>query len=157
MMKENKLKRYGIAIGIPLLIGFIGSFTTSYGMDTYAILDKPVWTPSGVVFPIVWTILYVLMGISSARIYESNSHNRDSALMLYGLQLVLNGIWSFLFFGLTWYFFSFVWIVILWFTVFSMVQEFYTIDKPAAILQIPYLLWLLIAALLNLSIWYLNR
>ncbi|MFI3313181.1 MAG: TspO/MBR family protein [Eubacteriales bacterium] len=153
-MKQNNLKTYVISIAIPLLVGFIGSFATSMGMDTYALLDKPMWTPPGAVFPIVWTLLYVFMGISAARIYNGAD---PSSLGLYVLQLVLNGIWSYLFFGAGWYFFSFLWIVVLWFVVFTMVQEFYKVDKVAAVLQIPYLIWLTIAGLLNLSIWFLNR
>lgn len=156
-MKENKLKIYGISILIPLVVGFIGSLATSSGMDTYALLDKPIWTPSGSTFPVVWTILYILMGISAARIYTSGAYNRETALYLYVIQLLLNGIWSYLFFGLDLYFFSFIWILILWFSVYSMVREFYSIDKVAALLQIPYLIWLVIAAALNLSIWFLNR
>ncbi len=155
-MKKRTIFTYVIALAIPLFVGFLSSFLTRNGVSAFEMLEKPSWTPPAPVFPIVWTILYLLMGFGSARIYLSDHPNRQKALLLYGVQLVVNGLWSIFFFGFGWYFFSFLWIVLLLILVYNMMQEFYAIDKLSAWLQLPYFLWLLVALALNFSIWRMN-
>ena len=123
--------------------------------DIYSKINTPSFAPPGFLFPIVWTILYVLMGISSYII--SNKENSGAALKVYYIQLVINALWSFFFFRLNWFLFSFLWILLLIAFVVYMIYLFYKLDKKAAFLQIPYLLWLIFAAILNFSIYYLNR
>ena len=127
-------------------------------MQIYAqTIVKPPLSPPGLVFPVVWTILYALMGIGAARIYQAPpSSNRSLGLNLFVTQLVVNFFWSPLFFNLQAYGFAFFWLLLLWALVFAMILQFRRVDPPAAKLQIPYLLWLTFAAYLNLGIWYLN-
>ena len=121
--------------------------------------EKPPFSPPGWLFPVVWTILYTLMGISSYLISESDADTSDKtkALTLYGYQLLVNFLWPIFFFSFQWYLFSFFWLLLLWVLVFLMIRTFWNISKPAAYLNIPYLLWLTFAAYLNLGVWWLNR
>ncbi len=153
---DNKVKVFIIAILIPLLVGFLSSFLTSDNMDIYSRINTPPLSPPSVVFPIVWTILYVLMGISSAIIYLSGDKNKDDALKIYGFSLILNFCWSLIFFNLEAYLFAFIWLVILWISILYTILEYAKIDKTAAYLQIPYLLWVTFAGYLNLAIYLLN-
>ena len=120
-------------------------------------VGKPPLSPPGVVFPIVWSILYILMGISSAIIWCSESQEKPQALKLYAAQLAVNFFWSIFFFAFGWRLFAFFWLLLLLVLTAKMVKSFYQIDKKAAYLQIPYLLWLLFAAYLNFGVWMLNR
>lgn len=141
-----------ISILISLAVGGLSALFTMGSMELYQSLVQPPLSPPPVVFPIVWTILYILMGISAYRIYESQSFLKKRALFLYGTQLVFNFLWSLFFFTLQLYWFSFVWLVILFALVLAMVIAFYQVDKTAALLQIPYLLWLAFAGYLNFMI-----
>ena len=116
---------------------------------------QPSFAPPAILFPIVWTILYTLMGISSYLVITEGGDN-EKALKYYVLQLTVNLIWPFLFFSLKMYILSFVWILLLIYLVVRMILEFYKINKTAAYLQIPYLLWLIFASILNLAISLLN-
>ena len=149
------LKRFIIAIIIPLLAGFIGNLlgNASQGFDS---ITKPSFTPPGILFPIVWTILYILMGISSYFIYQSNSKDKKCALIIYGIQLFFNMMWTFFFFRLKLYLFAFIWLIILIILVIVMIYKFYKIDKKAGLLQLPYLIWITFASILNFSIYLLN-
>lgn len=151
------IKKLVISILIPLVIGGISAIFTYNAMDSYDLLTKPAFSPPNILFPIVWTILFILMGISSYMIYTSNDEERGDALRIYGIQLVLNFFWSIIFFSLELRLVSFVWIILLIIAVIVMIVRFLKINKTAGYLQIPYLLWLLFAAVLNLSIYLLNR
>ena len=119
---------------------------------------QPPLSPPGWLFPVVWTILYALMGIGAARIYETPpSQKRSLGLNLFVAQLVVNFFWSPIFFQLQAFGFAFLWLLLLWGLVLRMSLTFRKLDPPAAKLQIPYLLWLTFAAYLNLGVWYLNR
>lgn len=144
-----------ISIAIPLAVGYTSSFFVSDSMGYYQTLDKPWFSPPGEVFPIVWSILYVLMGISAYLI--SKERNSDVALRVYFLQLVLNFFWSIIFFRFNLYLVAFVWIIGLIIVVAYMIYQFWYKNKTAAILQIPYFLWLVFAGILNFSIFLLNR
>ena len=153
-MKVN-LKKLIINILVPVFLGAIVGFLTS-SSNGYKLLNQPSFAPPGILFPIVWTILYILMGVSSYLISESNSVYENKALSIYKLQLVVNLLWSFLFFTFKLYLLSFIWIVLLIILVIVMIKRFYKISKISALIQIPYLLWLIFAAILNFSIYILN-
>lgn len=157
MMKIQKIKVYGVSILIALAVGVIGGIVTRSGLANYEQLIKPALTPPSAVFPIVWSILYVLMGISAAQIYLSSNALRNTALSIYSIQLAANFIWSFLFFGLGQSFLAFLWLILLWVLIFIMIIRFYQIKPSAGILQIPYLVWVTFAGYLNLAIWLLNK
>jgi len=154
-MKIN-IRKLLINILIPVLLGSLVGLLTSSG-NNYNDLIQPSFAPPAILFPIVWTILYTLMGISSYIISTSNDTEKKEALLIYWVQLVVNLLWSFIFFTLEWYFISFLWILLLIFLVIVMIRRFYEISKSSALIQIPYLLWLVFAAILNLSIYLLNR
>lgn len=151
----SKFKIYLKSILIPLILGGLVGFLTSGSMD-YDTLVKPTLAPPAFIFPIVWTILYTLMGVSYG-ILKSNFLLDGNTKFLYYLQLTVNLLWPIFFFIFKWRFFSFVWIIILVLLVIAMIAEFYSKNKVAGLLQIPYLLWLLFATYLNLSIYLLNR
>ena len=120
--------------------------------------QAPPFSPPAIVFPIVWAILYLLMGIGAARIAMAPpSDARSRSLTLYLVQLFFNFLWPFVFFNLQWYGVAFLWLIALWLLVFFMIQSFRTVDPTAAALQLPYLIWLTFAAYLNLGVWLLNR
>lgn len=150
-------KLYLLSILAALLIGALGSIATQSGMAVYDQAVKPPLTPPDWVFPVVWSVLYTLMGISFARILLSNSENQWQAIKLYSLQLAGNFIWTVLFFGLHAYGLAFLWLVALWLVIASMALTFYRIDPLAGLLQTPYLLWVTFAGYLNLMIALLNR
>lgn len=152
-----KFDKLIISILIPLAVGQISALLTRSSADTYAMLSKSPLSPPGVVFPIVWTILYILMGISCYLIITSGNENTKNALTWYALQLVLNFFWSLIFFNLHFYLFAFIWLLILIVTIIIMIIKFYKINPLAAYLQIPYLLWCIFAAYLNFSIYLLNK
>lgn len=154
-MKNKNLSTLVISILIPIAVGSISALLSG-NMDIYSTLNKPPLSPPGFIFPIAWTILYILMGISSYIIYTSQSPNREKALKIYAVQLAINFFWSILFFGFSQYFLSFLWLVLLIAVIIVMIREFYQISPLAAWLQIPYLLWCLFAAYLNFMIFRLN-
>lgn len=118
-------------------------------------LQKPTFAPPGFLFPVVWTILYVLMGIASYLVLTSGKPT-GNALIVYGIQLVFNFFWSILFFNLGLCMFAFLWLVLLWLLILLTTVLFYQILKPAGYLMIPYLLWVTFAGYLNLGIYLLN-
>lgn len=125
-------------------------------MDTFKDLSKPINVP-GVLFPIVWSILYLLMSISCYLIVQSNDKDKKEGIILYAIQLVINSLWTLIFFGFGAYLLSFIWIIILLIVVIIMLAKFYNINKIAMYINIPYVLWLLFAAYLNLGIYLLNK
>jgi tryptophan-rich sensory protein len=140
------------SIAISLFIGGLAGFLTRNSMNLYQTLEKPPLSPPGWVFPVVWTILYILMGISAYIIYESEDPMREKALQTYSVQLVINFSWSIVFFLMNNYWLAFAILVILWFLILKMIVQFYQINKIAAVLQIPYLLWVTFAGYLNFMI-----
>ena len=156
---QTKLKTLLIYIAIPLLVGGTAALLTRNSMETFQTLNKPPLAPPGFLFPIVWTILYVLMGIASYLIASSQKNREDiqNALTIYALQLAINFLWPIFFFRLEWYLFSFFWILLLWIFILNTIRLFYPINKTAAYLMIPYLIWVTFASYLNLFIFILNR
>ena len=157
-MKINKRLLF-ICIAIPVIVGMVSALLTRNSMELFQSIDKPPLAPPGWLFPVVWTILYVLMGISSYLILQSGEEREEirKALTIYGYQLVANFLWPTFFFNFGWYFFSFLWLVLLWVLVLIMILRFKDINKLAAYMNIPYLVWLTFAGYLNLGIWILNR
>lgn len=151
----SKTKIYIKSILIPIIVGGIVGLLISNSID-YENLIQPPLAPPSIVFPIVWAILYILMGISYG-ILGSNSLVDSKINTIYYLQLFVNALWSIFFFVLKWRLFSFIWIILLAILVIIMVVKFYKKNKVASLLQIPYLLWVLFASYLNLSIYLLNR
>ena len=147
-----------LCVAIPLLVGGIAAFFTKDAMAMFTQLDKPPLSPPGWLFPVVWTILYTLMGISSYLIANSKRPTEDKtrALSVYAASLFVNFLWSFFFFNMEWYFFSFLWLLLLWSLIIVMIIEYWGINKTAALLTIPYLLWVTFAGYLNFGIWWLN-
>lgn len=155
-MKKINWKRLIIIIIITFIVGSFFSFFTMNNMDTFKELKKPINVP-GVLFPVVWSIIYLLMSISCYIITTKDDKNKDNAIIWYGIQLIINSLWSLIFFGFSAYLFSFIWIILLLAIVIIMIVKFYKIDKMAAYLNIPYVLWILFAGFLNLGIYILNR
>lgn len=157
-MKINK-RLLLICIAIPLSVGIVAGLLTKNSVEVFAILEKPPLAPPAWLFPVVWTILYILMGISSYIILTSDASREkiEDAIKIYIYQLIVNFLWPTFFFNFQWYLFSFVWLVLLWILVFIMIRKFYDISKAAAYLNVPYIIWLTFAGYLNAGIWLLNR
>ena len=154
-MKIRNKSALIISILIPLAVGSMSALFSG-NMSSYSILTQPAFSPPGFIFPVVWTILYILMGASSYIVYSSNSPNKPKALLIYGIQLFFNFCWSIIFFGLDLYLFAFIWLIALIFIIIIMIRQFYIVSPLAAYLQIPYLIWCIFAAYLNFSIFILN-
>ena len=146
-----------ISILIPLGLGLLVGLLTQGGVNNLENLVLPSFQPPGWVFAIVWPILYTLMGISAYLIDTSYSCYSRTCLIIYYVQLIVNLLWPFIFFVLDLRLFAFIWIIVLDILVIYMIWCFLGVNKKAAYLQIPYLLWLLFATFLNFSIYILNR
>lgn len=157
-MKINK-RLLVICVAIPLIVGMLSALLTRNSMEVFVYVEKPPLAPPAWLFPVVWMILYTLMGISSYIILTSDASREEinSAIKLYAYQLVVNFLWPTFFFNFKWYLFSFLWLILLWILVFLMIRKFYDISKLAAYLNVPYVVWLTFAGYLNAGIWLLNR
>ncbi len=151
-----KWKSLLINVAIPLVIGGIASLIVNNGFENYSEVTKPALSPPPWIFPVVWTILYILMGISTYLIYEKDKNLNRNAFIIYAVQLALNFIWPVFFFGFNAYLLSFIILVLLLVFVVAMIISFYKENKLAGLLQIPYLIWLLFAAYLNFGVFLLN-
>ena len=151
---NNKVWIYIKSILVPVILGGIVGFITSSFID-YNSLQKPPLAPPAIIFPIVWTILYILMGVSYGRL-KSKGLTDEKINRIYYLQLIINLLWSFIFFVFKWRLFAFFWIILLDISLIIMIIRFYQKDKIAGRLQIPYLLWSLFATYLNFGILFLN-
>ena len=147
-----------ICVAIPLAVGGLAGLLSRGGMEVFASLEKPPLSPPGWLFPVVWTVLYVLMGIASYLVFTSGADRKTvgSALRVYGVQLVVNFLWPIFFFNLGWYLFSFIWLLLLLLLILITFARFWKISIPAACLLIPYLIWVVFAGYLNLGVALLN-
>lgn len=152
-----KWKQLIIALAIPLLVGALSAIFTGSNMELYKNLNRPPLSPPGSLFPVVWTVLYILMGIAAYLVYISGSADTKTALTLYYVQLAANFIWTLIFFNLQSYLFSFIWLIGLLFLIILTMIAFYKINKTSALLLLPYALWVTFAGYLNLGIYILNR
>ena len=151
----NKISTYIISILTPVILGSIVGFIISDFID-YDSLQQPFLAPPSITFPVVWSILYVLMGVSYG-ILKSNNLTDKKIDLIYYMQLGVNLLWSIIFFVLKWRLFAFIWLVLLAILIVLMIKEFYNKNKIAGLLQIPYLLWIVFAGYLNISIYLLNK
>lgn len=149
-MKIN-YKKLVIYILMPLILGSIVGLLTS---GNYNEIIMPKFMPPKILFPIVWSILYILMGIS--RYLIDNKGNNHNAITIYRIGLIVNLLWPFLFFNFKWFLFSFLWIILLIILASIMIIRFYKLSKSSSLLQIPYLIWLIFASILNFAIYTLN-
>lgn len=154
----TKIRPYVGFSALALLVGGLSSMITQGQMEAFSALRQPPLSPPGWVFPVAWTILYLLMGVGMAIVWrKSDGERRRRAVTIWGVQLAANFLWPLLFFLWQLRLLSLVWLAVLLILVANMTSEFEKTSITAARLQIPYLLWLLFAAYLNLGVWILNR
>lgn len=159
-MKKNKIWEIIVAIAIPLIVGGLSAFLTKDAIESFNELVQPPLSPPSFLFPIVWTILFVLMGIASYLIYKNNDVNvykeRKRALILYFIQLIFNFFWSLIFFNLQTFYFAFAWLLVLWILIILLMYNAKLVNKVSYYLLVPYIIWVTFAGYLNLAIAILN-
>lgn len=159
----NKIKPYilpySVAIAIPVAVGLLSAFITKDNMDIYKDINTPPLAPPGWLFPIAWTLLYVIMGISSAMIYLRRSDAPDTvkrSLTYYVMSLIANFGWSIIFFNMQVFGFAFIWLLMLLYLIIRTIISYHKVSPIAAYLQIPYAIWVAFAGYLNFGIYLLN-
>lgn len=148
----KKYKPYIIEILIALAVGGLSAYFTKDSMADFEVLTKPPLSPPGFLFPIVWAVLFILMGISAGMVYKASG----SVPFIYRLSLIVNFLWSIIFFNMEAYLFAFIWLLLLLVLIILTIIEYSKVSKTAAYLQIPYLVWVAFAGYLNFFIWMLN-
>ena len=158
-MKKSSWKTYAAWILVSEAVGALSGWLTREGTKLYnETIAQPPLSPPSIVFPIVWSILFALMGIGASRIYLAPASNaRSRSLFIFFIQLAVHFLWSILFFNFQAFGFAFIWLILLWLLILWMILSFRKVDKLAAWLQIPYLLWVTFAAYLNFGVWLLNK
>lgn len=159
-MSISDILKLVVSIVACLAAGAIGSVFTRSAIPTwYATLEKPFFTPPNWLFAPAWTLLYILMGVAAFLVWRKGLENRGVriALIVFLIQLALNALWSVVFFGLESPLYGLIVIVVLWAAILITVIKFFRISRVASVLMWPYLLWVTFAAVLNASIWLLNR
>ena len=153
-----RVKPLIISLLIPLAVGGLSALLTRNSMEAFGALNQPPLSPPGWLFPVVWTVLYLLMGFASYLVFVNGRNRRkvQNALFVYGVQLFFNFLWSIIFFNQERYLFAFFWLLALWVLILITLVLFYRIHKPAGLLLIPYLVWVTFAGYLNLGIALLN-
>lgn len=153
-----RLKPFAICLAIPLLTGGLAAWITSDAMQTFGTLHQPPLSPPGWLFPVVWTLLYMVMGLGCYLVWQARPEpeHKKRTLIWYGVQLLLNFLWPLIFFGLSWHLPAFFLLLGLLAASLYMTVQFFRLHKAAGLIQIPYLLWLAFAAYLNLGIYFLN-
>lgn len=151
-------KPFVICLAIPLIVGGLSSILTQNSMETFNALNQPPLSPPSWLFPIVWTILFLLMGLASYFVFVADvpQKQKSLSLTLYALQLVFNFLWTIIFFRLGQYLFAFLWLIVLWLLIAATLLSFFRISKKSGYLLLPYLLWVAFAGYLNLGIYLLN-
>lgn len=144
---------------IPLSVGAVSGIISGSGMDSFATMARPALSPPSWLFPIVWTVLFIFMGVASYLVLTSGADRNEvfRALVFYGVQLFFNFFWSIIFFNLEWYLVAFIWLLALWILIIVTTVLFYRISKSAGYLMIPYITWVTFAGYLNFAIYLLNR
>lgn len=152
--------RLALSLALPLAVGGLSGLATARSVaDWYPALRKPAFNPPSWVFGPVWTVLYAIMGVALYLVWRQGWERPEVrwAMALFGIQLVLNGVWSLVFFGMRAPGLAFLEIVVLWAAIAATVVAFWRTAPPAGVLMVPYLAWVSFAAVLNGSIWLLNR
>lgn len=152
---HSKVKTYIVSIAAALAVGGLSALLTGDSMEKYAALRQPPLSPPGWIFPVVWTMLFVLMGVGAAMVYLSSSSGKKP-IAIYGLQLIVNFFWTILFFLLEARLFAFFWLVLLLCLAVWMAISFGRANRTAGLIQIPYILWLVFAGYLNMGVYLLN-
>lgn len=158
MKKQTRV--YIISVAVSLGVGIISALLTRGNMNIYEEINTPPLSPPSFLFPVVWTVLYVLMGISAAMVLTTRTSSlvkRKEALPIYSVSLFFNFFWSIIFFNFRAFGFSFVWLIILLTLIILTIVRYSGINKTAAYLQIPYAVWVTFAGYLNFGIWLLNK
>jgi tryptophan-rich sensory protein len=157
-LKQNKGKVFAFWIGLSVAVGLLSGFLSRPGMEEFGqTVRQPPLSPPAFLFPVVWTVLYVLMGVGAARIrLHAPSPLRNQGINLFIAQLAVNFFWSPIFFVARCYPLAFLWLLLLWGLVAWMFLSFRKLDQLAARLQLPYLIWLTFAAYLSAGVWVLN-
>lgn len=152
-------KIYGFWILLTEAVGALAGWLTRNSIRLYSeMVVKPSLSPPDIVFPIVWSILYALMGIGAAQVWRMpGSEARSRSLLLFLVQLTVNFFWSLIFFNLQAFGFALIWLILLWLLILGMILSFRKVDPFAALLQIPYFIWVSFAIYLNAGVWLLNR
>ena len=158
MFNSINLKKLITSILIPLIVGILSAVITNGSMDVYGMIKTPPLAPPSILFPIVWTILFVLMGISLyiIRMQRCDEKTKKEAYFIFGAQLLFNFLWSIFFFVVQAYTFSAIWLVLMIVLIISMIVKFLKINQIAGYIQIPYLIWCIFALYLNIAIAILN-
>lgn len=153
------LKKLLVALAVPLAVGGLSALLSRVATERFDSLEKPPLAPPSWVFPVVWTVLFVLMGIASylVAVEKAEEKQKKAALTVYGIQLAFNFAWTLIFFNAGAYLFAFVWLIIMWFLIIATVYLFSKIRFAAGLLLVPYALWAAFAGYLNFSIYLLNR
>ena len=151
-----KLKPLVVSLFISLGVGGLSALLTRGSMERYGMLKQPPLSPPGWVFPVVWTVLFALMGIAAYLVWMAGGPERQGALTLYGTQLVFNFFWTLIFFNLGNYALAFFWLVILWALILLCTLRFFKVDSRAGWMMVPYLVWVTFAGYLNAGVWLLN-
>lgn len=154
---RKKFGAYVISVAAALVVGAASAAISGGGFDTYKTLRLPPFAPPSAAFPIVWTVLFILMGIGAAAVYKSASNKRFDVLAVYAAQLAVNFFWSIIFFKFEAYLSAFIWLILLLVLIGVMIFRFWGINKAAAVLQIPYFLWTVFAGYLTLFVYILNK
>ena len=158
--QKQTIKTYAVAVAIPLAVGLLSALLTRDGMQIYSEVNTPPLSPPSILFPIVWTLLYILMGVSSGMVWTKKRDNpkvAERGISCYIVSLAFNFLWSIFFFRLRWFPFSFFWLLGLLALIVGTILYYRKISRAAAYLQIPYALWVTFAGYLNAGIWILNR
>lgn len=147
-----------ICIAIPLAVGGLSALITHDSMKSFEQLNQPSLSPPGWLFPAVWSVLYILMGLASYFVLNRGNGKKQIrvSLYLYTLQLIMNFFWSIIFFNLGWFLFAFVWLVVLLILIILTTVLFFRQTETAGYLMIPYILWVIFAGYLNFCIYLLN-
>ncbi len=155
---NNNCKILSFFIAVPLAVGGLAAFFSRENIGMFNLIEKPPLSPPNWLFPIVWTILYIIMGIASYIIFRSAQEKSTIkiALKIYTTQLLFNFLWPILFFNFELYFFAFLWLIALLALIILTTKLFYKTSKPAAYLMLPYILWVFFAGYLNLGVAILN-
>lgn len=156
-MKIN-LKILAVCVAVPLIVGALSGIITSGAMDSFNSLEQPPLSPPSWLFPVVWTVLFILMGTASyfALMSTGNQSDITSAMVFYAIQLVFNFLWSVFFFNFGFLWFALIWLVVLWLLILITAVKFYALSPIAGYLMIPYILWVSFAGYLNFAVAYLN-
>ena len=156
----NKISRIAIVVFVCLIVGYVSRMVTRASITTwYPTLIKPSFNPPNWIFAPVWTSLYIMMGIAAGLVWNQIAFQKESvtkALQFFAIQLVLNALWSYLFFGLHNLMLATIEVVLLWLMIFETYSQFAKINKTASYLFLPYLAWVSFASVLTASIWWLN-